>query len=134
VKTGFLVAFVACACTCLGQDRRSFTKFIEGHPVPYCNMHIIEEEGDVVGWDLRVTKVSDGYRLTLFCGEGEIQGPIRATFHLKNGIAVIHPNDKSCGERVELRFEAADVLIKAGDGDFESVPQHRNFIKEERWK
>jgi hypothetical protein len=134
VRAGFLVVLATFASSCIGQNQRSFPKFVDGHPIPYSNMHIVEEEGDYVGWDLRVTKASDEYRVTLFCGEGEIQGPIHASFHLKDGVAVIHPNDKSCGDSIELRFEAKDVRIKVGDGDFELVPQHRNFIREERWK
>jgi hypothetical protein len=99
-------------------------------------MHIVEEEGDFVGWDLRVTKLSDQvqYRITLFCGEGEVLGPIHAIFQLKDGVAVIHPSEKSCGESIELKFEAHGIKIRAGGGDFEFVPLHKNFLKEERWR
>jgi hypothetical protein len=118
----------------MGQDQRSISKFLVGHPIPYSNMHIVEEEGDFVGWDLRVTKLSDEYHVTLFCGEGEVQGPVHATFRLKDGTAVIHPDNKDCGAVLELRFDARGVRIKVGDGDLEFVPQHKNFIREERWK
>jgi hypothetical protein len=107
---------------------------LDGHPIPYSNMHIVEQEGDFVGRDLRVTKLSDEYHVALFCGEGEVQGPVHATFRLKDGTAVIHPDNKDCGAILELRFEARGVCIKVGDGDLEFVPQHKNFIKEERWK
>jgi hypothetical protein len=97
-------------------------------------MYIFEEEGNLVGPDLRVTKVSEECRIASCCGEGEAEGPIRASFRLNDGVAVIHPNDKSWGDGVELRFEAGGARVRAGDGDFEFVPQPKNFVREERWR
>jgi hypothetical protein len=78
-------------------------------------MYVVEEEGDFVGWDLRVTKLLDGYHLTLFCGEGEIQGPVYATFRLKDGTVVIYPDNKVCGATLErasrpVAFKSRSVM------------------------
>jgi hypothetical protein len=126
--------FLVGAFGSLSQGQSLNLKFVDGLPVPYSNMSIVEEEGDFVGWDLRVMKLSDTYTVTLFCGEGEIQGPVHATFRLKDGVAVIHPNNTVCGDSLEFRFEARGVRVKVGDSSSELVPQHKNFIKEERWK
>jgi hypothetical protein len=131
----WLFAFLlACPGGCLCQGHPSNFKFVDGHPVSYSNMYVVEEEGVFFGFDLRVTKLSDEYHVMLFCGEGKVQGPVHATFRLKNETAVIHPDNKDCGATLELRFEARGVQIKVGDGDLEFVPQQKNFIKEERWK
>jgi hypothetical protein len=134
VRAWLFALLLACPCVSLGQGHPSNFKFIDGHPVSYSNMYVVEEEGVFFGLDLRVTKLSDKYHVTLFCGEGKIQGPVHATFRLKDGTTVIHPDNKVCGATLELRFEAGGVRIKVGDGDLEFVPQHKNFIKEERWK
>ena len=134
MQTWLVTLLLACPFGCLGQGHPSSFMFIEGKPVSYSNMYVVEEEGDFVGWDLRVTKLLDGYHLTLFCGEGEIQGPVHATFRLKDGTVVIYPDNKVCGATLELSFAAGGIQIKVGDGDLEFVPQHKNFIKEERWK
>ncbi|HTC74266.1 MAG TPA: hypothetical protein VK684_01735 [Edaphobacter sp.] len=117
-----------------GQGQPSSSKVSDARPLSYSNMHVVEEEGDIVGWDIRVTNQSNRYSITVFCGEGEIQGPIRGTFIKKDGLIVIHPTEKSCGESIELKFEAHGVQLRAGGVDFELVPQHKNFIREERWK
>jgi hypothetical protein len=134
LRTWLFALLLVCPFGCLGQAHPSSFKFIEGHPVSYSNMYVVEEEGDFVGWDLQVTKFSDEYHVTLFCGEGEVQGPVHATFRLKDGTVVIHSANKDCGAVLELRFDDHGVRIKVGDGDLEFVPQHNNFIKEERWK
>src|ERR1700738_880504 len=86
-----------------GQGQPSSSKVSDARPLSYSNMHVVEEEGDIVGWDIRVTKQSNQYSITVFCGEGEIQGPIHATFIKKDGIIVVHPIEKSCGENIELK-------------------------------
>lgn len=117
-----------------GQGQPSGSKVSVARPLSYSNMHVVEDEGDIVGWDIRVTNQSNQYSITVFCGEGEIQGPVHAAFFKKDGIIVIHPIEKSCGESIELRFVAYGLQLRAGGVDFELVPQHKNFIKEERWK
>ena len=117
-----------------GEGQPSGSKVSVARPLSYSTMHVVEDEGDIVGWDIRVTNQSNQYSITAFCGEGEIQGPVHATFFRTEGTIVTHPIDKSCGEKIELRFEAHALQLKAGGVDFEFVPQHKNFIKEERWK
>jgi hypothetical protein len=118
----------------MGQDQCSIAKFLDGYPIPYSKMYIGEEEGDFAGWDLRATEVSDDSRIPIVCGEGEVEGPKRGTSRLNDGVAVVCPNAKSCGDSVEPRFEARGARIWVGEGVFEFVPQHKNFIKEERWR
>jgi len=102
----------------------------------YSNMYIHEETGDILGTDLRLAQIGDEYEVILFCGEGEPQGPIHASFQAVNGIAIIHPKDTDCGETLTLRIDADEIHIKGGNGadEWELVPRHKNFIREEHWK
>ncbi len=87
MRVGLFIVLLTCTRISMGQDQQSGPRFVDGRPVSYSDMYIVEEEGDFIGWDLRVTKTSDNFRITLFCGEGAVEGPIHATFHLQNGIA-----------------------------------------------
>jgi hypothetical protein len=134
VKERLLAVVLTCAYSSAIQSQQPASKMSERYPVPYSSMHVVQEEGDFVGWDLRVTKQPDRYDITLFCGEGEIEGPVRASGSLIDGVVVLHPDNAICGKKIELRFEPRGVKIRSGESEFEFVPRHKNFITEERWK
>jgi hypothetical protein len=102
--------------------------------VQYSSMYVVESEGDFVGWDIQLTSTRNGYNVVLFCGEGEVQGPVRAQTQFLRGIATIHPKTKDCGDVIVLKLDDRGINIKSGDGSSEFVPRRKNFLKQELFK
>jgi hypothetical protein len=134
VKRRLFAIVLICACSGAGQSQQAASKIPGGHSVPYSNMHVVQEEGDFVGWDVRVMKLSDRYSIILFCGDGEIEGPVHATFPSIDRVIVLYPDETICGKKIELKFESRGVKIRPDESESEFVPRHKNFITEERWK
>jgi hypothetical protein len=103
-------------------------------PVEYSDMSIHEETGDWLGWDLQVVKQQEGYKVTLFCGEGVPEGPVVVHLESLEGVQTFIPASDICGSPMKLEFLQRGVYLKAGEGERELVPRHANFIKQERYK
>ena len=105
-----------------------------GRTAQYSNMHVVEEEGDFVGWDIQIKTSRNSHRVILFCGEGEVEGPVRAEAQFSDGAATIHPENKICGDVLVLKLDRRGISIKSGDNSSEFVPRRKNFLKQELFK
>jgi hypothetical protein len=105
-----------------------------GRIAQYSNMYVVEEEGDFIGWDVQIKSTRNGYSVILFCGEGEVEGPVRAQAQFLGGTATIHPENKICGDVLVLKLDDRGINIKSGDGSSEFVPRRKNFLKQELFK
>jgi hypothetical protein len=124
-----LVTVLSCSIAAYCQaDRRSTS------PIQYGNMYVVETEGDFISWDIQITSMENGYKVVLFCGEGEVQGPVRAPAQFLDGTATIHPKNKACGAVLVLKLNDRGINIKSGDGSSEFVPRRKNFLKQELFK
>lgn len=99
----------------------------------YSNMHVDEETGDWLGWEVEVDRDGDGYRATVFCGEGVPEGPFRGHFDSLTGEQTI-PGNQSFGSPIRLEFVQNGVFMSVGDGDREFVGLHPHFMKPELFK
>jgi hypothetical protein len=105
-----------------------------GRTAQYSNMYVVEDEGDSVGWDVQVKTSRNGYSVILFCGEGEVEGPVRAQAQFLDGTATIHPENKICGDVLVLKLDRRGINIKSGNNSSEFVPRRKNFLKQELFK
>jgi hypothetical protein len=97
-------------------------------------MFVHPETGDILGWDARMKPENEGYRLTLFCGEGSLQGPVHGTVRFVRNEASVVPDSEACGTPIRLRKLPNGLKIEVESGEWETVPKHKNFIADRMWK
>ena len=99
----------------------------------YSNMQYVAESGDVLGYDLRIVSVDGGRRVTMFCADGGLTGPVHAEIPPGSASVTIAKSEDGCGA-MKLKILKRAIRIEFEDGSITVVPLHKNYMQAKEWK